>query len=289
MAGNICRCGTYQRIRAAIKARGEGAGMSKLSTIVTANVSRRHFLGGVFSTGAFVLAARVVPESPVGADARRSGRRPTRRRSIRASTSASSPTARSSSSRTARRWAPASGRRCRWSRPTSSTPTGSASRSSRASATRGTATRTPTARDRSATSTMRSARPAPRRARCSSRPRRRSGTCPPSECTTDLHEVVHSRAAGIGYGALVPAAAKLPVPKRATLKFKPKSAWRYVGKEQPIYDLTDIVSGKAQFGLDAQARRAWSTRRSSIRRCSAATVKSSTTRRRSPSRASGRR
>ena len=31
--------------------------------IVTANVSRRHFLGGVFSAGAFVVAARFVPES----------------------------------------------------------------------------------------------------------------------------------------------------------------------------------------------------------------------------------
>ena len=37
-------------------------------TIVTANVSRRHFLGGVFSAGAFVVAARFVPESPAGAD-----------------------------------------------------------------------------------------------------------------------------------------------------------------------------------------------------------------------------
>ena len=31
--------------------------------IVTANVSRRHFLGGVFAAGAFVVAARFVPES----------------------------------------------------------------------------------------------------------------------------------------------------------------------------------------------------------------------------------
>ena len=31
--------------------------------IVTSNVSRRHFLGGVLSAGAFVVAARFVPES----------------------------------------------------------------------------------------------------------------------------------------------------------------------------------------------------------------------------------
>ena len=33
--------------------------------IVTSNVSRRHFLGGMFSAGAFVVAARFVPQSLV--------------------------------------------------------------------------------------------------------------------------------------------------------------------------------------------------------------------------------
>ncbi len=74
---------------------------------------------------------------------------------------------------------------------------------------------------------------------------------PASECSTDLHEVVH-RATNrrLGYGALVPAASKLPVPKAGEVQFKAKSAWRYVGKDQPIYDLTDIVTGKAEFGMD---------------------------------------
>ena len=74
---------------------------------------------------------------------------------------------------------------------------------------------------------------------------------PASECSTDLHEVVH-RATNrrLGYGALVPAASKLPVPKPGEVQFKAKSAWRYVGKEQPIYDLSDIVTGKAEFGMD---------------------------------------
>ena len=60
------------------------------STIVTANVSRRHFLGGVFSAGAFVVAARFVPESLLAQTAPR----PTPRHSIQASTLASIPTAR---------------------------------------------------------------------------------------------------------------------------------------------------------------------------------------------------
>lgn len=74
---------------------------------------------------------------------------------------------------------------------------------------------------------------------------------PATECSTENHEVVH-RASGrkLGYGALVPAASRLPVPKKEDLKFKDKTAWKFVGKEQPIYDLADITTGKAPFGLD---------------------------------------
>ena len=76
---------------------------------------------------------------------------------------------------------------------------------------------------------------------------------PEAECTTDLHAVVH-KAAGkkAGYGELAAAAAKLPVPKKEELKFKPASAWRYVGKGQTSYDLQDICTGKAKFGMDAR-------------------------------------
>ena len=54
MAGNICRCGTYQRIRAAIKA---AAGDERMSATIQ-NVSRRGFLKGVVSAGALVLGVR---------------------------------------------------------------------------------------------------------------------------------------------------------------------------------------------------------------------------------------
>ncbi len=76
---------------------------------------------------------------------------------------------------------------------------------------------------------------------------------PVGECETGLHEVVH-KASGrrAAYGSLVPAAAKLPVPKPETLQFKPRSAWRYIGKDRPAYDQADIVSGKAIFGMDAK-------------------------------------
>jgi isoquinoline 1-oxidoreductase beta subunit len=77
---------------------------------------------------------------------------------------------------------------------------------------------------------------------------------PATECETDLHVVVHrSTNRKAGYGELASAAAKLPVPKREELKFKAKSAWRYVGKGEVSYDLEALVTGKAIYGMDARA------------------------------------
>lgn len=73
------------------------------------------------------------------------------------------------------------------------------------------------------------------------------------DCTTEPHFVVH-RASGrkLGYGELAGAAAKLPVPKVDDLQLKPRSEWRYIGKEtNALFDLSDIVTGKATFGMDA--------------------------------------
>jgi isoquinoline 1-oxidoreductase beta subunit len=74
---------------------------------------------------------------------------------------------------------------------------------------------------------------------------------PVSECAPSNHEIVHAPSGRrLGFGALVPAASRLPVPAPDSLQFKPKTAWRYVGKETSIYDQPDIVTGRAQFGLD---------------------------------------
>ena len=76
---------------------------------------------------------------------------------------------------------------------------------------------------------------------------------PENECETDLHSVVHkSSGKRADYSKLVSAAAQLPVPSKDELKFKPKSAWRYVAKGSPSYDLADICTGKAGFGMDAR-------------------------------------
>jgi isoquinoline 1-oxidoreductase subunit beta len=76
---------------------------------------------------------------------------------------------------------------------------------------------------------------------------------PVSECAADLHTIVHTPSKRrLGYGELASAAAKLPVPKIEDLKFKPKSAWRYIGKGAPGYDLADVITGKAVYGMDAR-------------------------------------
>jgi len=74
---------------------------------------------------------------------------------------------------------------------------------------------------------------------------------PASEITVANHEVVHAKSGKkAGFGTLVAAAAKLPVPTKDALKFKSKAQWKFVGKERQIYDLNNIATGKAEFGLD---------------------------------------
>ena len=76
---------------------------------------------------------------------------------------------------------------------------------------------------------------------------------PAAECETELHVVVHrATKRTAGYGELATAASKLPVPPKEDLKFKPKSAWRYIGKGEPSYDLASFVSGAAMYGMDAR-------------------------------------
>ena len=71
---------------------------------------------------------------------------------------------------------------------------------------------------------------------------------PVSECESDLHVIVHRPSKRkAGYGELASAAAKLPVPKKEDLQFKPKSAWRYIGKGATSYDLANLCTGKAGY------------------------------------------
>ena len=282
MAGNICRCGTYQRIRAAIKTRG-GRRRPAHERASSRNVSRRQFLGGVVSTGAFVARrAASLPESRLGAGARRSARRPTRRRSTRASISASSPTARSSSSRTAPRWAPASARRCRmvaadeleadWSRVTHRA-------GHRRSALRRSEHR------RLALDPRLLRRVPPRRRHgagdAGAAPRRRSGACRrPSARRGTTRSCTRPSGRRLGYGALVPAAAKLAGAegRDADVQAAQRLALRRQGHAPPTTRRTSSPARRSSASTSSAT--AWCTRRSSIRRCSAARCAASTTRRR---------
>ena len=76
---------------------------------------------------------------------------------------------------------------------------------------------------------------------------------PAKDCSTEPHFVIH-KASGrkLGYGELAAAASKLPVPKQEDLQMKTRAEWRYIGKESnALFDLPDIVTGKAIFGMDA--------------------------------------
>jgi isoquinoline 1-oxidoreductase beta subunit len=77
----------------------------------------------------------------------------------------------------------------------------------------------------------------------------------PSQCNTDLHAVVHpATGRRLGYGELAMAASKLPVPKKEDVQLKPKTAWRYIGKGMDSYDLADICTGRAVYGMDAHVQ-----------------------------------
>lgn len=74
---------------------------------------------------------------------------------------------------------------------------------------------------------------------------------PESECSTESHTVVHKKSGKkLGYGVLATAASKQEVPKKEDLKLKPRSEWRYIGKDSAGYDLKAMCTGKAQYGQD---------------------------------------
>jgi isoquinoline 1-oxidoreductase beta subunit len=74
-----------------------------------------------------------------------------------------------------------------------------------------------------------------------------------TECQTGLHAVFHpATGRRAGYGELVGAASKLPVPKKEDLQFKNSRDWRYIGKGVDSNNLIDLCTGKAIYGMDAR-------------------------------------
>jgi isoquinoline 1-oxidoreductase subunit beta len=74
---------------------------------------------------------------------------------------------------------------------------------------------------------------------------------PADSCETELGTVIH-RASGrkATYGQLAASASKQSVPDPAKLHFKPKSAWRYIGKDTPRYNIDALCTGQPVFGID---------------------------------------
>jgi isoquinoline 1-oxidoreductase beta subunit len=75
---------------------------------------------------------------------------------------------------------------------------------------------------------------------------------PLAECRARNHQVVHNGGRTLGFGELVAAAVKQPVPRREELRFKTPAEFRYIGKGVPIIDLAAICTGKATYGIDAR-------------------------------------
>ncbi len=75
----------------------------------------------------------------------------------------------------------------------------------------------------------------------------------PADCVTEPHVVIH-RPSGrrLAYGDLAARAAKMPVPKKEQLQLKSNNQWRYIGKGMSSYDLADLCTGKALYGMDAR-------------------------------------
>lgn len=76
---------------------------------------------------------------------------------------------------------------------------------------------------------------------------------PVAECKAQNHQVVHASSnRKLGYGELASLAAQQPVPKKEELKYKTASEYRYIGKDFPTVDRDDICAGRGTFGIDAK-------------------------------------
>ena len=75
----------------------------------------------------------------------------------------------------------------------------------------------------------------------------------PEECSARDHAVWHRDGRrSLGFGELANDAGKLPVPDPKKVALRPRSELRSVGKELPLLDGPDIVTGRGQFGADVR-------------------------------------
>lgn len=76
---------------------------------------------------------------------------------------------------------------------------------------------------------------------------------PESSCTAHDHAVHHAATKrSIGFGELALDAAREALPKRESIPLRPIAELRHVGKDLPLIDAPDIVTGRAVFGADVK-------------------------------------
>lgn len=75
---------------------------------------------------------------------------------------------------------------------------------------------------------------------------------PDEECQGRNHFVIHAKSGRkLSYADLVPLASAATAPQQNAVRLKNPSEFRYIGKDMPIADLNDLVTGKGRFGIDA--------------------------------------
>lgn len=76
---------------------------------------------------------------------------------------------------------------------------------------------------------------------------------PEGEVQARNHFVVHTKSnRRMSYGQLIPLLSSATAPSQNEIRFKTPDQFRYIGKDMPIADLDDLVTGKATFGIDAK-------------------------------------
>jgi len=212
------------------------------------NVSRRHFLGEVFSAGAFVVTARLLPlEAAVQAGRTAAGAwEPSVYLGIEPTGAVKIIAHRSEMGTGARTCLPmivADELEADWSRVTIVQALGDVKYGSQ---------------NTDGSCSVRDFYQALRTAGASARTTLEIAAAgkwgvPVEECRGQQHFVVHARSGRkLSYGELVPLAAAATAPQQNAVRFKTPKEFRYIGKDVPLTDLNDLVTGKGTFGIDAR-------------------------------------
>lgn len=219
-----------------------------MTTII--NVSRRHFLGGVFSAGAFVVGTRLLPLEALAQQAGSAGGpgswEPSVYLGIERSGAVKIIAHRSEMGTGARTCLPmivADELEADWSRVTIVQALGDLKYGSQ---------------NTDGSCSVRDFYQAMRAAGAAARTTLEHAAAgkwgvAEEECQGRQHFVVHAKTGRkLSYGELVPLASAATAPNENAVRFKTPKDFRYIGKDLPITDLGDLVTGKGIFGIDAR-------------------------------------